>query len=230
MDRIDHPQRVARTAGVLYLAIIVCGIWADGFVRSSLIVASDAQATAANISAAMQLFRLSMVADTIMMLCDVGLAVLLYVLLRPVSPTGAMLATAFRLTQAAVLGANLLNLQFVVMFLANGGGLDAEHRDALALLFAQAHGTGYDIGLLFFGINCLVTGYLVYRSGFLPRFLGVLILGTGPVYLIGSYLKLLAPVAAEAFQPAYLLPVLAETTLCLWLLIKGVAARDGAAS
>ncbi len=156
-----------------------------------------------------------------MMLCDVALAVLLYVLLRPVSQTGAMMATAFRLTQAAVLGANLLNLQFVILLLSSSGAQEDGY-SSLALFFVQAHGIGYDIGLLFFGINCFVTGYLVYRSGFLPRIIGVLITAAAPVYLIGSYLKLLAPEAAAAFQMAYLLPVFAETAFCLWLLIKGV--------
>lgn len=221
-----HPNRYARLGGLLYLIIIVCGIWSEGFVRSALVMPGDPTATASRIQGAMGLFRLSFVADTIMALADVGLAVVLYVLLRPVSRPLALMAMAFRLVQAAVLGANLLNQSAVILLLSDTGlAFDPSARDSLALLFAQGHSFGYDIGLLFFGVNCLVTGYLVYVSGFLPRVIGALVVATGPVYLIGSYLRFVAPPAAEVFQMMYLLPVIAESAFCLWLLIRGVHAE-----
>lgn len=216
-------NRYARIGGVLYLAIIVCGVWSDGFVRSALVVAGDPSLTAKNILGSMMLFKLSFIADTIMVLCDVALAVVLYVLLRPVDRSLALMAGAFRLIQAAVLGANLLNQSAVILVLSETGkALEPSARDSLALLFAQGHAYGYDIGLLFFGINCLMTGYLVYRSGFLPRPIGILVIASGPVYLAGSYLRFLVPEAAEALQMAYLLPLLAESAFCVWLLIRGI--------
>ena len=221
----SHVLRWARIAGVLYLVIIVLGVWSEGFVRSRVIVANEPATTAANILASIGAFQMSLVADSVMLLCDVALAVLLFVLLEPVNRVLAMMAAAFRLVQASVLGVNLLNQQVALALLSpssEGGGFIESTRDGLVLLFAQAQERGYDLGLLFFGINCVVTGYLVFKSGFLPRALGVLLAASGPVYLAGSYLSLLAPHRAVAFDAAYLLPLLAETSFCLWLLLKGV--------
>ncbi len=158
-----------------------------------------------------------------MALCDVGLAIVLYRLLSPVSPSLAMTAMVFRLVQAAVIGASLLNQQLAILVL-EAPGTPEQTRNALALVFAKAHGFGYDMGLLFFWINCLLTGLLVFRSTFLPRALGILVAASGPVYLVGSYLKILIPAAGEGFQIAYLLPLVAESSFCLWLLVKGVDA------
>jgi hypothetical protein len=91
------------------------------------------------------------------------------------------------------------------------------------LLFLEAQSHGYDLGLIPFGINCLLTGYLVYKAEFLPRTIGLMLVAAGVVYLVGSYLRFLAPALAGPFQMAYALPLVAETAFCLWLLIKGVA-------
>jgi ABC-type uncharacterized transport system permease subunit len=227
VESSDSRPRLARVAGLLYLVIIVCGVWSDGFVRSQLVVAGDAAQTAERILGAQNLFRLSFVADSVMVLCDVALAVLLYELLRPVNKLLASLATAFRLTQAAVLGLNLLNQHLTLALLtAPHGAFEDTERNTLALLFAEAQAYGYDLGLLFFGINCLITGYLVFKSGFLPRAIGLLVAASGPVYLAGSYLRFLAPDVATTIQLAYVLPLLAESALCVWLLIRGTGYAD----
>ena len=218
--------RQARVAGLLYLAIIVCGVWSDGFVRSSLIVADEPTKTAANIAATTSTFQMSLVADSVMVLCDVALAVVLFLLLEPVSRALALTAAAFRIVQSAVLGLNLLNQHLALVLITAGGyELAPPARDSLVLLFAQAQGHGYDIGLLFFGINCVLTGYLVFKSRFLPRAVGVLVAASGPVYLVGSYLSLLAPHTASTFEIAYVLPLVAELSFCLWLLFKGIDTR-----
>ncbi|MFC2970371.1 DUF4386 domain-containing protein [Acidimangrovimonas pyrenivorans] len=220
-----NPQRLARLAGLLYLAIIVLGIGAELAIRAPLIVPGDAAATAANVLAHQGLFRLGLAADAAMALCDVALALLLYALLRPAGPLLAMTATAFRLVQTAVIAANLLNFNAALMLLTRGealGGLDAAQRETLAMLALENHGIGYDIGLAFFALNCLILGLLLFRSGYFPRLLGPLMGVAGLVYLTGSSLRLLAPGLYEAFSPAYGLCLLAELSLCLWLLIRGV--------
>jgi len=226
--RSRNLLRTARAAGVLYLVIIVCGVWSDGFVRSQLVVSGDAVQTAANLLGSSDLFRMSFVADSLMVLCDVALAVLLFVLLEPVGRTFAALATAFRLVQASVLGLNLLNQHVALQWLTastSGSALDPSARAALALRFAEAQASGYDIGLLFFGISCVLTGALLARSRLVPHMIGLLLATSGPVYLAGSYLALLDASAASSFEVAYLLPLIAETSLCLWLLIKRVDLR-----
>jgi hypothetical protein len=219
------PLVYARTAGALYLVIIVFGVWSELFVRGVLVVPGDAAATAANVIANEGLFRLGFAADSIMALSDVALAILLYVLLAPVSRALAIMAAAFRLTQTAIIGMNLLNHYSALMVLngaASFAGFDAQQLDALALMSLELQSHGYDLGLLFFGVNSILVGYLIFKSTFLPRALGVLMAAAGLVYLTGSYLLFLAPAQAEMFQAAYLVPLVAELALCLWLLLRGV--------
>ncbi len=114
---IANPSTVARLAGALYLGIIVLGVWSELAVRAPLAVPGDPAATVANIREAEALLRLSLAADTLMAVFDVALAVLLFVLLRPVSTLLALVAMAFRLIQAAVIGAALLNQQAALLVL-----------------------------------------------------------------------------------------------------------------
>lgn len=216
------PQVAARTAGLLYVLIIALGLWSEVFVRSALVVPGDPAATAGNVLASEGLFLLSFAADTGMAVSDVALAVLLFVLLRPVSPVLALMAMAFRLVQAAILGMNLLNQHMVLLVLTSAGPSTGTGPEALALLFATAQSHGYDLALIFFGVNSLLTGYLIARSGYLPRLLGLLVAAAGLVYLAGSTLLFLTPQWSDLFAPAYLLPVVAETSLAGWLLVRGV--------
>ena len=219
------PLLYARLAGVLYLTIIVFGLFTEIYVRSGLIAPGDPAATANNIVASQGLFRLGFFTDSIMLLSDVALAVLLYVLLKPVSMVLSLMAMCFRLVQTAVLALNLLHYYAAALILGGVGysmPLGPTVRDALALFFLDLHAHGYDLGLLLFGLNCLVLGYLVFKSHFLPKVLGVLMMGAGLAYLIGSYTRFLFPEYIGVITPIYALAVIAEVSICLWLLIKGV--------
>lgn len=213
----------ARTAGVLYLVIIVLGIASEVAIRAPLLTVGDTAATAANVRGAEGLFRLSLAADTVMACADAALAVLLFLLLRSVNGTVALMAMVFRLLQAAVIGANLLNQQAVLLVLGGGAGLG--EADALATLFLTLHGYGYDLGLIFFGVNSLLTGYLLIRSGWLPVVIGWGIVAAGLVYLVGSYLRILAPDAYDAFVVAYFVTLVAELAFALWLLVRGLGPK-----
>lgn len=208
-DRAADPR--ARLAGLLYLVVIVCGLAGELALRGPLIDPASAEATGAAVRAGDWLLRLSVAADSVMALADVGLAVLFYVLLRTVEPTLALAAAALRLVQAAVIGASLVLLSGVPDLAAAG-------EDALALTFARLHATGYDIGLIFFGVNALVMARLLQMSGGVPRLLCAGIGAAGAVYLTGSFIRLLAPDWTAAFAPAYAVPLLAESGFCLWLL------------
>lgn len=174
----------SRLAGASYLILIAMGIFAEFFVRSNLIVSGDAMATAEHIISSVQQFRMSIAADLIMLICDVLLAWLLYVLLMHVNKNLALLAAFFRLVHAAVYGLNLLNLFFVLRLLNGDSFLSVytnEQLNALVLLFLNAHSSGYLIGLVFFGIHCLVLGYLVIKSHYVPSVLGMLLIIAGVV-------------------------------------------------
>lgn len=223
------PETTARLAGALYLVVIVAGVWGEGFARGALVVAGDAAATAANVREAPGLLRASMATDAVMAVADVALAVLLYLLLRPAGPAVALAAMVFRLLQAAVLGANLLHLPSALWLLDTGGpagALAPGQAEVLALRHLEMHAHGYDLGLVFFGVSSLLTGWLLWRSGLFPRALGVALAAAGVVYLAGSGLRILAPAGSAAFAPAYALPLLAESAFCLWLLSGRLGPRQ----
>src|SRR5436853_7191072 len=119
------PQVYARIGGVLYLIIIVAGLFGEAFVRGKLIVSGDATATAHNIMASQSLWRLGIAGDLIMHVCDVGLTLIFYVLLRPVNRNLALLAAFFNLMQTAVLVANTLSLLVALFLLGNAESLKA---------------------------------------------------------------------------------------------------------
>jgi len=227
-DREPNPAVCARIAGLLYLVIIVCGIFAEVGVRSTLVVPGDAVTTAANILAAESLFRAGFAADTIMLLCDVAIAVLFYVLFKPVSQTLALVAAAFRLTQAAILGLNLLNYHAALLLLTSAGHAAAfgdDQRLALVMLLLDMHSHGYDLGLLFFAVSNLVLGHLVIRSDHFPGILGYGLIAAALVYLAGSLARFLLPGAVASIEPAYIIPLVAELSFALWLLFRGARQR-----
>lgn len=218
------PPANARIAGSLYGLIIVLGLASEIFVRQALVVPDDPTTTASRLLASSGLFRAGFLADSLMCFSDVAVAVLLYTLLRPVHRTLALLATAFRLTQTAILALNLLNQHTALLVLSGPayGAFDPAQRNALAYLMLDRHAHGYDLGLLFFGLHCLLLGYLIVRSTFLPKALGWVVAAAALPYLAGSYVHFLAPDLLPAIAPIYLIAIVAEVALGGWLLVKGV--------
>ncbi|MDQ6629073.1 MAG: DUF4386 domain-containing protein, partial [Pseudomonadota bacterium] len=148
-------------------------------------------------------------------------------LLRPVSRALAQLATLLNIVQTSVLVANKLNLLTPVFLLGDAGNLGnafpAAQLQALSLLAIESHAHGFAIGLVFFGFACLVRGFLIFKSGYLPRAIGLLLGLAGVSYLTNSLLLLLAPRLASAVFPGVLVPAfVGELSFCLWLIIKGV--------
>ncbi|MBZ0266945.1 DUF4386 domain-containing protein [bacterium] len=219
------PRALSRLAGVLYLVIIALGIFAEMGVRAKLFVEGDPAGTAARIAASPDLFRAGFAADAVMVVCDVAVAVLLYVLLKPAGPVLSMSAMFFRATQAAVLGLNLLHFHAARLILdgtAYRASLEPEQARALSYLFLDLHRHGYDLGLVFFGVHCVLLGVLIARSGFLPRALGLLVAAAGVVYLVGSGARFLFPEALGTVSALYVVAFVSESALCLWLLVKGI--------
>ena len=220
-------RRLARIAGALYLLIIFTAGYAEGFVRGTLIVPGDAAATLLNIADAEFLFRTGFVADLVAFISDAAVAVLLYVLLKPVDRTLSLVAASLRLlAHPAIAAINLLN-QFIILPLVDGSGyaaaFDVAQRQALTMLFLDAHHYGYLIGGAFFGVHCLLLGYLLFKSDLFSRTLGVLIAIAAVGYILESFGAFLFPQHEELLQYVVLLPaVVAEVGLCLYLLIRGI--------
>jgi len=219
------PQRYARTGGALYLAIIVLGVFAEGFVTNKLVV-SDAATTAHNILTSPQLWRLGVAADFIVVLCAVPLLWIEFLLLRPVNRQLVLLAVLFNLVSLAVESISKLFLLLVMPTLGSATyvkAFDPQQLQALANLALRSHDIAFNIALIFFGFTCLLNGYLIFKSGYLPRFVGVLMQVAGLSYLLACFAALFAPAFADLIIPAVLLPpLIGESSFCLWLLVKGV--------
>ena len=220
------PKTLARIGGALYVFIIVAGIFGEAFVRDALIVSGNAAATAANIAAHEGLWRLGIAGDLLMHVADLPLLVILYVLMRPVNRDLALLVVLFDAVQSAVLVASKMSLLTPLFALGDAGYLKAftpEQLQAISYLSMRIDAHGFGFGLVFFGCGCLVLGWLIRRSTFLPWILGALIQLAGACYLVNSFALILAPSLASAMFPVILLPAfVAESLLALWLLIKGV--------
>jgi Domain of unknown function (DUF4386) len=222
----NSPQRYARTGGLLYLAIIVFGAFAEGYVANTLIVSGDAATTAHNILASPGLWRLSVAGDLIVVLCAVPLLWIEYLLLRPVSKSLVLLAVLFNLVSLAVEAISKLFLLVVMPTLGSADylkGFEPQQLQVLANLALRSHDIAFNIALMFFGFTCLVNGYLIFRSGYLPKLVGVLMQIAGLSYLTACFAALFAPAFADLITPAILLPpLIGESSFCLWLLVKGV--------
>jgi hypothetical protein len=222
----NSPQRYARTGGLLYLAIIVLGAFAEGFVTDKLVVSGNAAATAHNILASPHLWRLGVACDFIVVLFVVPLLWIEYLLLRPVSRPLVVLAVLFNLVSLAVEAISKLFLLLVMPTLGNADYLRAfepQQLQTLANLALKSHDIAFNIALIFFGFTCLVNGFLIFRSGYLPKVIGVLMQIAGLSYLIACFAALFAPSFADLIIPAILIPpLIGESSFCLWLLVKGV--------
>ncbi len=217
---------ITRLAGALYLGTIVAGLFAEIGSRGSLIVGSDPSATATSILGNQALFRAGLVGDLLMLACYVGVTALFYVMFEPVSRRVSLAAAAFSMIGIAVLAVDSFFLLAALRLLAApsylAAAMDATQREAMALLSLKLHDDGYDLCLVFFGVYCVMLGWLVWRSGFLPKFIGALMALAGVCYLTNSTADLAAPVFARALSPHLMDPTLiGEAALAVWLLAFG---------
>ncbi|MFW2542084.1 DUF4386 domain-containing protein [Primorskyibacter sp. 2E107] len=212
---LAQPHRPAaalpRTAGALYVLIILCGLSAELLLRGPILDSAD------TLAAHLPAFRLSLLADLTMILADIALALIFFTLLKPISEPLARAAMVLRLMQAALIAMGLV--------LLTGAALALPTLPQSAMLLTQIHAAGYDIGLIFFGINSLIMARLLCDAGGVPRLICAGIGVSGLVYIAGGLARLAAPGLGEALQPAYAIPMLSESALALWLLITGRLTR-----
>ena len=225
MTTTTTPQLKARMAGVFYLLTIIMGVFAEVFVRGALIVSDDAAATATNILAQETLYRFGLVADLIMLACYIVVTLLFYDLFKPVSRSLSLLAAFFSLVGISVLAVNSLNHLAPLVFLGSANYLSAfelNQVQAFALMSLRMHARGYSIAGVFFGIYMLSLGYLIFRSGFLSRILGVLMAAGGLSFLAYSFAIFLLPALVARLPEIGMLGGIAELALSLWLMAMGV--------
>lgn len=220
-----HPtDKAARLAGAVYLSMVLTAPFTLLYVPKKLIVRGDAAATANNILAHETMFRLSIVGDLMTAVIFVCLGLALYRLLSGVGKTWAMMMLTFVVVSAAVGFLDTLN-NIAALILFRGADFltvfDKAQLNALGYLFIRLHGQGIFMNELFWGLWLFPFGLLVFRSGFLPRFLGVWLMINCFGYVALCLIALLGPdyygAAVRWGQPI----LFGELAIMLWLLIKG---------
>jgi Domain of unknown function (DUF4386) len=209
----------------LYLIVIAGGIFAEIFVRGRLVVHGDAAATAHNIVTHELLYRLGFAVEVFYCACNVPLILIFYNLFKVVNRNVSLLMVFFSLAGTTIESVSLL-AHFAPLVLLGGGhqlsALTAEQLQASAYVSLELFEYGFAICLVFFGFYCLSLGYLIFRSTFFPRIIGVLLAIEGLFYLTNSFALFLAPGIAARVFPYLAASGVAEISLCLWLLVIGV--------
>jgi hypothetical protein len=224
---LDHtaemsPRTKARFTGVVYLFYIVAGVFAQGFISDRLVVMRDPATTAANILGNQSMYRLGLTVYLIEMAGQIATAVLFYQLLKPVSRTGAMLAAAFELTGCGIKIFSRV-LYIAPLFVVGSGvsylsAFNKEQLDGIALLLFRINDYGAAVALAFFGFSTLLQGWLIYKSGFLPRWLGVI----GMIGGLGWLTFLSPPLGMKLFIYVALYALIGVLITVGWLLTVGV--------
>ena len=219
------PRQLARMAGALYLINIVLGAFALGIVPAIVIV-SDPAMTFHNIQTHELLYRTSLAAHVVVVLTNIPLAVIFYELFKVVNRRLALLDVFFILVATAIEAAGLVN-QFTPLVLLGSNhytnALPAAQLHALAYLPLDLSSIDYSVHTVFFAFDILLTAYLVFRSGFLPKAISVLLAIDAVAYLFYGFADFLAPGFAGNLVPWIQFPaLLGEGSFCLWLLVFGV--------
>jgi Domain of unknown function (DUF4386) len=212
--------------GLLIMAIIA--FFANFSVIQGLVVPDDAAKTVSNIMANQLLFRFGIAGFVVVLLCDVLVAWALYVFLKPVSQSLSLLAAIFRLVYTAIFAAALFNLANALQLLSGAEHLSVftpEQLQAQVMMSLESFQYAWQIALVFFGFHLLILGYMVMKSSYVPKVLGVLLLVAGFAYPLDSFAHFLLANYAD-YKTFFLLLVavpgiLGELSLCFWLLIKG---------
>src|SRR3984893_6405834 len=227
MERIAEasPRFKARMAGVFQLLEALTATFGEVIVLGKLVVAGNAAATAANILGHERLFWLGFASSLIGVAFHIAWALLMYELLKPVNRSLSLLATFVILVGCAIQA--LTSLLYLAPLVVLTGGSSASafttaQLQELALVFLRLNTSAFNMDLVFFGLWCVLTGYLIFRSTFLPRILGVLLAISGLCWATYLY----TPLAYRLFFPYIAIAsALGEIPLELWLIVMGVNAQ-----
>lgn len=223
---MNSVNKLSRVVGVLYLLIFFVGPFAFFMGRTSVVVPGDPAATVANMMASESSFRLGIVAETVIVLVEIVVSAMLYVIFRPVSRPLSLAAAFARFTQSIVQAVNLFTAVPALLLMAGAGYLavfEPGQLNALVLLFSDVNAFMIIIWGLIFGFHLLLLGVLVYRSGFVPKILGILLVIGALGYLAQSYGHILVPQYDEILSTVVIvLSIPGELLFTLWLLWKGI--------
>ena len=218
-----NVQKYARIAGALFLVSMVAGGFGEAYVPSKIAVSGDAAATAANIMNFQLLYRLGFAAFMIESLCDITLVLIMYALPKPVSRDLSLLAAFIGLVGTALFAFAEL-FYFAPPLIIGGAGylktFSPDQLNSLALLSLRFYGYAGMIFTAYYGMSWIIRACLIFRSGYLPKFLGVLMAMGGLGFVVRNFLLILAPRYASDVLLMLMIP--GGLLLAVWLLVKGV--------
>jgi hypothetical protein len=221
-------QSAAKAAGALYLFTSATAVFAEFFVRGRLIVRGDAGQTAKNVAASERLFRLGIASDLITVVGVIALVWALYVVLKPIDRNVALLAVFWRLAEASILAASVVNAFAAVLLLSGADYLQAvgiQQLQVLAQLFVSLQGAGWRIGFVFLGVGSTVFSYLWFKSRYIPRALAAWGVFSSLVLAVGTVAIIVFPSLPVVVTLVYMAPMgVYEVTLGVLLLVKGIRA------
>jgi hypothetical protein len=220
-------RKAAIISGISILIMTIAAAVATDFTIGSLVVKNDPAATLKKITASEMLFRFGVLSWIVTLLCDVLASWGLYIFLKPVNKELSLLMAWFRIVYVAILGAALLNYVNVLSLVNNAklaSAFDGDQLQSQVMLFINGFSDTWSIGLIVFGFHILLLGYLGFKSGYIPKIFGVLLIIASAGYVITNLGKLLLP-DYDNYRTTLVLifiaPMLSEVALGLWLLIKG---------
>lgn len=218
------PKKTAKLAGLFYLINIITGLFTEVFVRSNIIVWDNAAKTAQNIVTSQLLFRAGIISDLLMTTSFLLMGLTFYILFKQVNKNVALAMLLFNIIGVAILALNLL-YQFAPIIILSGADFlkvfSADQLDALVMLFLNLHKYGYIIAGISWSAYLLPLGYLVYKSGYFPKILGILLMIAPSYGLTDLFIQIMFPKYLVITYPFIAIAIVAEFSFAFWLLFKG---------
>ncbi|MDF1695777.1 MAG: DUF4386 domain-containing protein [Saprospiraceae bacterium] len=223
---MNSDKKTARLAGLLYLLVIIFGVFAEFYVRAKMILPDNASQTVQQILDNPTLFRLGFVSDLLMQVSFLFLSLVLFQLFKKVDQSQALFMVISVGIGVAIMCLNMLN-QYAALLILEKGNLAVVFSEGqineLVLMFLNLQKYGYRIAQLFFGIWLFPLGYLVCKSEFMPKIIGILLVIACFSFIVDFFLFFLLPNYSDRLSSLVTLPTtIGEFSMCLWLLIVGV--------
>ncbi len=219
----DDAKRLARTAGFLFLLSLIGGGLGEFYAPSTIFVPGNAAATAKNVHEMDLLFRLGFAGYLIEATCDVALAWLFYLLLKPVNRNLALLSAFFGLIATATFASSEVFYFLPTYILGGSGYLQAfspDQLNALALLSFRIYGSGAGLLMVFYGMGWVIRGYLMYQSSYFPKAVGAIMTLAGAGFIVNNFALVLLPSATTIL---FVVPMfVGGVALTIWLFASGV--------
>jgi hypothetical protein len=230
---MKSEKQLARLAGLLYLIIAISGGFSIGYLPTLLVSTGDSTSTVQNILENQDLYKVGFVADSVVFLLEILLTIILYRLLKKVNKPLSMVALFSRMAMGVIMGMNLVVFAIPLMLL-NGAdymsSFSPEQIESMVLFSLDMHQYGVYIWGLFFAVHLLVLGYLVFKAGFFPKTIGLLMLIGSFGYFGESLLGITfgeSEIIGGINAVFLVFSVVGELSFTFWLLIKGIRSKSG---